>query len=176
MIICRDGNSRTCLEVARSGGAVRYILMDNSGLTVTSMGAMDFDARFTPIKYDRVKAAKKYLECATMFGANEKVLTELGKVVEVSDQARMAALSKNGQVEVATDGTVTQKPKGFQKKKGGAANRFRDLIMGGAHTDDEIFSIVQKEFNLDEGRRSFVGWHRKDLTKKGFNPPPPKEK
>jgi hypothetical protein len=53
-----------------------------------------------------------------------------------------------------------------------AASRFRELIMAGKQTDDAIFDTVAKEFNLDEKKRVYVSWYRKDLEKKGLNPPP----
>lgn len=63
-----------------------------------------------------------------------------------------------------------------------AAKRFQELLMlegskkGVAkHTDDEIFSIVQKEFGLDDGKRSYVKWYRNYLTKQDKNPPAAKE-
>jgi hypothetical protein len=52
-----------------------------------------------------------------------------------------------------------------------AASRFRELIMAGKLTDDEIFATVAGEYNLDEGKRSYVAWYRNDLVKKGENPP-----
>ena len=43
--------------------------------------------------------------------------------------------------------------------------------MEGKLTDDQIFAKVQKEFNLDDNKRSYVKWYRNDLNKKGMNPP-----
>lgn len=67
-------------------------------------------------------------------------------------------------------------------KKPSAASRFKELIMdqtpsGNARrTDDEIFATVQKEFNLDDSKRSYVAWYRNDLKKKGVeNVPEPKQ-
>jgi hypothetical protein len=55
-----------------------------------------------------------------------------------------------------------------------AASRFRELIMEGKKTDDEIFATVAGEYGLDEGKRSYVSWYRNDLKKNGKNPPAPK--
>jgi len=48
---------------------------------------------------------------------------------------------------------------------------FKDLIMEGKHTDDQIFAKVQAAYNLDEKKRSYVKWYRNALTKEGKNPP-----
>lgn len=56
-----------------------------------------------------------------------------------------------------------------------AASMFRELIMADGKTqkltDDQIFAQVQKAFSLDDGKRSYVAWYRKDLIKKGSTPP-----
>lgn len=60
------------------------------------------------------------------------------------------------------------------EKKPSAAQMFKDLIMEGKKTDDQIFAIVQKEFDLDDSKRGYVKWYRNDLKKQGKNPPEPK--
>ena len=48
-----------------------------------------------------------------------------------------------------------------------AAALFKELIMAGKLTDDKIFEKVQEKFGLDDSKRSYVAWYRKDLIKKG---------
>lgn len=67
----------------------------------------------------------------------------------------------------ATDEAATKEPKA---SKPSAASRFRELILAGTLEDDEIFKKVQAEFDLDDSRRSYVDWYRKDLKKKGLLP------
>lgn len=88
-----------------------------------------------------------------------------------------------------TKAVKTAKPKaaaGEKKERAprgpSAASRFQELIMekakGGktcAHTDDEIFKKVQKEFGLDDSKKSYVKWYRNYLTKQGQEPPAQKE-
>lgn len=56
-----------------------------------------------------------------------------------------------------------------------AASMFRELIMADGKTqkltDDQIFAKVQEKFGLDDSRRTYVAWYRKDLAKKGQTPP-----
>ncbi len=51
------------------------------------------------------------------------------------------------------------------------SSRFRELILEGGRKDSEIFAIVQKEFDLPDSRRSYTSWYRRELVKKGQNPP-----
>lgn len=59
-----------------------------------------------------------------------------------------------------------------------AAAMFRELLMADGKTqkltDDQIFAKVQEAFGLDDGKRTYVAWYRKDLQKKGQTPPPAK--
>jgi hypothetical protein len=67
------------------------------------------------------------------------------------------------------------KPAAVAKEKSAkgpsAASRFQALIMEGKLTDDKIFETVQKEFNLDDSKRSYVAWYRNHLKKKGEKAP-----
>jgi hypothetical protein len=56
-----------------------------------------------------------------------------------------------------------------------AASLFRELILKGGQTDDQIFAAVQKKFNLGDEKRSYVAWYRNQLKKDGKNPPAAKE-
>lgn len=174
MIVCVDKNSRTCLEVARSGMAVRYIPMANDGLTVLSLGQHDFDDRFQPITgYPVAKAARKFLEAADMFGADEKALDALAQVIKVPTELRVKILSRRGGVEVKADGEVVAKPRGFQKVAGTGKNaKVRALIMAGGKTEAAMLAELQQELGESKVRAYDFVWHRRDLTNKGFNPPP----
>lgn len=55
-----------------------------------------------------------------------------------------------------------------------AAARFKELIMAGKLTDDQIFDKVAQEFGLDDSKRNYVGWYRNALRKEGASPPDPK--
>lgn len=49
-----------------------------------------------------------------------------------------------------------------------AASAFKDLILTGQYSDDEIFATVQKEFGLDDSKRSYVAYYRRELKNKGL--------
>lgn len=157
------------------------------------------------VDYPVKKAAALYVEYARGLGATEQVMKKLGKLTTVNQEdiematkkkaARAAAPVKTA--KKATKKTVApakatkgEKPakaskapaeKKERKERGPtAAKRFQELIMEKsgktcAHTDDQIFAKVQKEFGLDDSKKSYVKWYRNYLTKQGQNPPVPKE-
>lgn len=56
-----------------------------------------------------------------------------------------------------------------------AAGMFRELILEGKLTDDQIFAKVKAKFKLDDKKRSYVAWYRNALTKEGKKVPKAKE-
>lgn len=52
-----------------------------------------------------------------------------------------------------------------------ASKMFRELIMDGKLTDDQIFQKVQAKFGLGDEKRNYVKWYRNHLKKTGKNPP-----
>lgn len=58
-----------------------------------------------------------------------------------------------------------------REQKETASSMFRELIMAGKLTDDQIFKKVQAKYGLDEGKRNYVTWYRYQLRKQGKKPP-----
>lgn len=52
-----------------------------------------------------------------------------------------------------------------------ASALFKELILKGEKTDDEIFATVQKKYNLDDNKRKYVAWYRNALKKEGIKVP-----
>jgi len=50
-------------------------------------------------------------------------------------------------------------------KRVSASSRFKDLIIEGGRTDEEIFKICQAEYGLSDDKRSYVSWYRNWLKK-----------
>lgn len=146
--------NRTCLEIKREGGRVRYIRATKSKLKLFSMDETGFDKSWVPVNCSNKKALDHFVQLAKDRGATDEVLKLLNITptpTEEIEEPEMAQDEKN--------------------KKPSAANRFRELIMAGKLTDDEIFEKVQKEFDLDSSKRSYVSWYRSNMKKKGLNPP-----
>ena len=73
--------------------------------------------------------------------------------------------------KVAKDVRTKISPETPKERKATAGTMFKELILAGQLTDDQIFAAVQKEYGLDDGKRGYVKWYRNDLKKKGSNPP-----
>lgn len=199
MVPCYDRQRRTCIEVARVAGHVKFIPLDVSeGLQVQTTSAESFDQRYEPmVNYPIEKAVQLFVNYSQTIGASKEALEYLGQIVNVSKQElEMATTKKQAVAEKpakkettpkagrrATDPEVkapkakATKPAPKAKddgKKMSAAQMFQDLIMAGKLTDDQIFEKVQAEFGLDEKKRGYVKWYRNHLKKQGKNPPEPK--
>ena len=197
---CHDHNRRTCIQVERSAGLVKFIPLDIIlGLEVHSTSADSFDQRFTPMEgYPAEKACQLFVNYSQTLGATKEAMEYLGQVINVSKQElEMATAKKQTTAEKpaaakaakpaakkpaakttevkagrrAVDPVVKVKPAKAGEKKPSAAQMFQDLIMAGKLTDDQIFEKVQAEFGLDEKKRGYVKWYRNHLKKQGQNPP-----
>ncbi len=82
---------------------------------------------------------------------------------KAANLAKLKALNEQKKAERAAAGPKEKKPS--------AASRFQELIMEGKKSDDDIFTAVKKEFDLDDSKRSYVSWYRNKLLKDGKNPP-----
>lgn len=182
---CHDHNRRTCIQVERSAGLVKFIPLDIIlGLEVHSTSADSFDQRFTPMEgYPVEKACQLFVNYSQTLGATKEAMEYLGQVVNVSKQELEMATTKKqtaapAKVTKAAPAKVTKAAKPVVakaakpgEKKPSAAQMFQDLIMAGKLTDDQIFEKVQAEFGLDEKKRGYVKWYRNHLKKQGQNPP-----
>lgn len=93
---CHDHQRRTCIQVERVNGHVKYIPLDvGIGLEVQTMGADVFDQRFTPmVNYPAEKACQLYLSYSQNIGATKEALDYLGRVINVSKQEFEMATAK----------------------------------------------------------------------------------
>lgn len=201
VVPCYDHQRRTCLQVERVNGHVKFIPLDVSeGLQVHQTSVDSFDQRFKPmVNYPAEKACQLFLGYSQNIGATKEALDYLGQVITVSKQEfdmatkKAAAASEpaeekrttarrasNGKAEPTKAGrratdpvvkTAKTAPAKAGEKRESAAQMFQDLIMAGKLTDDQIFEKVQEKFGLDEKKRGYVKWYRNHLKKQGKNPP-----
>lgn len=194
---CHDFSRRTCIQVERVGGWVKFIPLDvSTGLEVQKTSAESFDQRFTPMEgYPAAKACQLYLSYSQSVGATKEALDYLGQIITISKQEYQMATTKKAAAaaKAATKSAAKQAPTKSAKapakkssakpaaaakpaakpgeKKVSAAQMFQDLIMEGKLTDDKIFEKVQEKFGLDEKKRGYVKWYRNHLAKQGKKPP-----
>ena len=196
-----DWQRRTCLQVDRQDGEVKYIQLDiETGLEVRALPEHQFDQRFKPLDdYPPARACQLYSEYSRSMGATEDALTYLRAFTKISDEDFNMALSKKpGSTVIAAAAAtarkaaakpVAKKPaakKPAAKKPAKAAkaekttrapredtpsHMFRELIMKGTLTDAQIFAKVQEKYGLDDSRRYYVSWYRHSLRKAGHKVP-----
>jgi len=92
--------------------------------------------------------------------------------VKAEPKAAKPAAVKPAKTETKAEKVL--KPAAEKVKKPSAASRFKELILAGKLTDDEIFSKVSEEFGLDESKRTYVAWYRNSMKKEGIEVPPQK--
>lgn len=93
---CYDHQRRTCIQVERRNGSVKFIPLDVSGgLKVRTMPASEFDRRYQPmVNYPAEKACQLYLGYSQNIGATKEALEYLGKVINMSKQEFEMAIKK----------------------------------------------------------------------------------
>jgi hypothetical protein len=194
-----DFNRRTCIEISRDDGVVRYIPLTADGFEVETATIKEFEAKFKLLQdYPADKAAKLYAEYTKHLGATKEVMQHLAKLCNITDKEIQMATAKKAAKD-STKAAAKPAAKAPAKKaakpaakapakktapakttkpaandgapRASASQMFKDLIMEGKLTDDQIFAKVQAEYNLDEKKRGYVKWYRNDLEKKGMNPP-----
>ncbi len=153
-MLCADFGGRTCLVFSREKGRVVFSPLDLAGLRIRVESGSSFDQSFKPVEHYTVeRAAKQYLKFAESYGATKTVLEHLSKLIKIPKALMIQAQEK---VEARSS-----------SKGPSAAEMFRELIIEGKLSDDDIFKKVQEEFKLPDNRRAYVNWYRKDLIKKG---------
>ena len=196
-----DVQGRTAIAVGvAKNDEVRYIPMDSGGCYVYYMAQPKFRITYqhsqkdpaspaSLVGTDVAHAARTYVVHMTYAGGSEEALEELGKLTTITSLERETIMKKNedkkkaAQPRVAGAGVANtagvkkepKAPKEPKEKKLRPADTFRELIMKGGITDDQIFAAVQKKHpEVTKEKRSYVTWYRNDLRKKGENPPAPK--
>lgn len=172
IVACIDRQGYTCIQVLRTEKRVKYIPINTTGMRVEEISVTQFDSRYKPIDgYPVVKACRQYADMCLNYGADKETLDFLGQVVDLKQEEHEMAAKKTEAKKVKAEKSGK---KVSSEKRETAAGLFKKLIMEGKHTDDAIFAQVQKKFDLDDGRRSYVSWYRNSLKKAGENPPEPK--
>lgn len=175
-----DHNKRTCLQLVRVGDAIKFIELDVSAeLSVKKSSSKAFNDRFKPIvDYPVDQAVAHFRRIAGYRGATPEAQKYLGIVLTTPKQeSEMPTTAKKEETPKSVTKAKTKGPPAkVVKKPMSAAQRFQELIMEGKHTDDQIFAKVQREFDLDDGKKGYVKWYRNYLRKQGKKPPEPKVK
>jgi hypothetical protein len=176
------GCTKPVLEIRRSSSTVTYVSRTSGPLSMETMGVDEFGKMAQPVlNYPSGRAAQLYVRFATQLGANNEVLDALGEMVSITQEDRDQALirlnpkfkgsMKQTQKAIAEEAAKKARYKSTRRVKNTAAQMFRNLIMDGSMTDDEIFAKVQKAFGLDDSKRRYVAQYRSNMRRDGLNPP-----
>lgn len=187
--VCCDHQRRTCIQVRRRNGVVKFIPLDASaGLRVHQMTEALFDNDYKPIPaYPIKQAVGIFIDYGKFIGATKEALGFLGQIININEEEFTMPKSqhelektkkKAAAAEVA--GAKRKTPKAGKPaaaagtgKNMGVGKMISDLIMAGKYTDEEIFKKASEKFALDEKKKGYVQWYRYNLKRKGQNPPAP---
>ena len=108
--------------------------------------------------------------------AEEKINKFAIKKVVADDTKKTAKIveakpEKKAKVEKVVAEKQHKAAKAPKTETASAAATFKELIIKGTMTDDQIFATVQKKHGLDDSKRSYVAWYRNNLRKKGVELP-----
>lgn len=154
-------------EFARYCGATQDVMNAFNGI-LDSEEKNGVDVKLTRLKLQQVKLldgkAAKPADDTPPWGVDEPSVdnpkqTKKGKTA-------MARQPKTA-VKVPSSSATTNTGSIKQPRRT-AASAFKDLILTGQYSDDEIFATVQKEFGLDDSKRSYVAYYRRELKNKGL--------
>lgn len=126
--------------------------------------ALDVLARFTTLtEKDREMATK------AKPAAGDKPAKKTPAAKKAAAPAKTAAAKK----APAEKATKAKAPAAEKTPRVTASSRFRELLVAQAKgenklSDDQIFAKVQKEFGLDDNKRSYISWYRNDAIRKGL--------
>lgn len=178
-VVARDRSSHTVIEVRRSENHVVFLAYMGSGVTVERLGHEAFDTQYTHVPdYPTGRAAALFVGFSQVVGGTTEALTELAKLINVSDVEKKMSSEKLATNKSTKTVTKTLKSSHgdvkvdvARKPRDSAAAMFKALITEGGITDAEIFAKVQKAFGLDESKRTYVAWYRNQLRKSGVDVP-----
>lgn len=174
MMVVSDYQGRTALQLKRDINTVTYVptYAGQDGYHLTYDSVTKFDERYKRIDYPLVKAVAHCLPYALEAGATQDVLGYFGRVVTITEEQSNMAKAKLVNKAAATSAAGAKKSgKAPGEKKESASGLFKELIMKGGQTDDQIFAKVKEKFGLDDKKRGYVAWYRNHLKKEGKNPP-----
>ena len=154
------------VEFARYCGAMQDVMNAFNGI-LDSEEKKGVDVKLTRLKLQQVKLldgkAAKPADDTPPWDDEPSVdnpkQTKKGKTAMVRQPKASVKVPSNS----ATSNTGS-----IKQPRRTAASAFKDLILTGQYSDDEIFATVQKEFGLDDSKRSYVAYYGRELKNKGL--------
>lgn len=172
MAVYVDDNSHVHLILHIGQKIAVYTKIDPGGMTTYERRLDQLARELRPLKtadghdYPVLKVCERFARAAVKYGATQGVLDHLARVVKLTPEEVEMAKNKKG-------GSTASAGKKGGEKRDSAAAMFKDLILEGKLTDDQIFAKVKAKFDLDDNKRGYVSWYRNNLRKQGKKVPDP---
>lgn len=128
---CHDRERRTCIQVERLNGHVKFIPLDVSeGLQVHQTSADSFDQRFTPmVNYPVEKACQLFVNYSQSIGASKEALDFLGQIVNIPEQEFKMATAKKAAAPAEEKKTPTRRATNGKTEPAKAGRRTTDPVV-----------------------------------------------
>lgn len=175
---CYDHNRHTILKIGLEDGVVKYVPLNVvEGLKVCRMKPAEFDKTYKEIpSYPVNRAVDLFVQYAKTLGATKEVLELFKQHTNISEEVMQLSMNKQASRTTDKPSKSTKKVEAEEKptklkstgKKLSAAQMFKDLILEGKLSDDQIFRKVQEAFDLPESKKGYVKWYRNHLKKEGL--------
>ena len=93
----------------------------------------------------------------------DKALRHLEQLKELAGAPKLDA--KSGEMKKLLDKAAEPKP--AKEPRVTVSSRARDLIRDG-QTNEEVWAVLQAEFNLDDSKKHYPGWYRAAMARAGL--------
>ena len=158
-------------EFARYCGAEKYVL-DAFNYILDAEEKKGVDVKLTRLKLQQVKLLDgKAAKTPSAASADDTPPWDDEPSVDNSKPTKKGktAMARQPKASVKVpSNSATTNTGSIKQPRRTAASAFKDLILTGQYSDDEIFATVQKEFGLDDSKRSYVAYYRRELKNKGL--------
>lgn len=158
-------------EFARYCGATQDVMNAFSGI-LDSEEKNGVDVKLTRLKLQQVKLLDgKAAKTQSDVSADDTPPWDDEPSVDNPKQTKKGktAMARQPKTSVKVpSSSATTNTGSIKQPRRTAASAFKDLILTGQYSDDEIFATVQKEFGLDDSKRSYVAYYRRELKNKGL--------
>lgn len=158
-------------EFARYCGAEKYVL-DAFNSILDAEEKKGIDVKLTRLKLQQVKLLDgKAAKAPSAAPADDTPPWDDEPSMDNPKQTKKGktAMARQPKASVKVpSNSATSNTGSIKQPRRTAASAFKDLILTGQYSDDEIFATVQKEFGLDDSKRSYVAYYRRELKNKGL--------
>ena len=102
---------------------------------------------------------------------NNHIITNADGTFSIREQDQTPPWEETPKTEAAPaaeskKSTKTEAPKAEKEPRRTVSSAAREHILAG-HDNKKVFELLKNEFNLDDNKKSYPGWYRSELKRKG---------